>query len=521
MSLGGTNLYFLTFILVTAATLLCLLLCRLALSSDSKLKLNYILVGLCILLPLVAPFFNQSFELQPVAHIEAASSLREFDLGLGKELVSVGPTKSSLQIGADRSFQILMALVAISLLLGIGKLAVDIKRLREILRGAYVIRRIGRVRVAVSGRIRVPFSAWFFGAWVLLPTDLISDSSAVRISILHELQHHRQKDTLWIYAIQILKALLFLNPLMWIWEKQISEIQECACDENIINRGKASRGEYAHQLIAIAENAVQRKEQLVCAAGLAFLNDRHSLSRRMESMFQEKSYQRKLSWALGLALVISLTGTAMAAKQIVGDRRISLIEAQKMADQAKQGTEFPIVMNDQVLKQLNRYLGTEEGRRFVRESIERMESYRSILDTKLEQYQMPTELLAIGIVESGYKNLPQASNKSWGAGVWMFIESTAKVFGLQVNAGRDDRLNVEMETDAAMRYLSANNLRFKNWLLAIQAYNSGERAVENAIEEHGTRDVWVLLKAGLSSDKDYLARVMAMVLILKTPATLN
>ena len=148
-----------------------------------------------------------------------------------------------------------------------------------------------------------------------------------------------------------------------------------------------------------------------------------------------------------------------------------------------------------------------------------MKGYQKMLDAKLAQYQMPEELLAIGIVESGYQNLPQTGSMT-SAGVWMFIASTARTYGLRVDATIDERLNVEMETDAAMRYLAANHLRFQDWQLAIQAYNSGENAVQAAIEKQGGRDVWTLLKGGLATDPDYLAKVMAVVLILKNPDVL-
>jgi membrane-bound lytic murein transglycosylase D len=103
----------------------------------------------------------------------------------------------------------------------------------------------------------------------------------------------------------------------------------------------------------------------------------------------------------------------------------------------------------------------------------------------------------------------------------MFIASTARNYGLNVTATTDERLNPTAETDAAMRYLASNQLRFKDWLLAIQAYNSGEQAVQVAIEKFGSRDVWTLLQQGLLTDHDYLAKVMAMIIIMKNPQLLE
>jgi membrane-bound lytic murein transglycosylase D len=103
----------------------------------------------------------------------------------------------------------------------------------------------------------------------------------------------------------------------------------------------------------------------------------------------------------------------------------------------------------------------------------------------------------------------------------MFIAPTARNYGLRVDSQADERLNPARLTDAAMRYLKSNNLMFRDWLLAILAYNAGERAVSQAIHATGSRDAWTLVRRGYESDKDYLAKVMAAVLIMKNPDSVN
>ncbi len=87
----------------------------------------------------------------------------------------------------------------------------------------------------------------------------------------------------------------------------------------------------------------------------------------------------------------------------------------------------------------------------------------------------------------------------------------------EADAGVDERLNPRLLTDAAMRYLFSNDLLFNDWQLAIAAYNVGERGLEDAIEREHTRDVWTLIRKGVENDNDYLARVMAAILIMKNP----
>lgn len=181
--------------------------------------------------------------------------------------------------------------------------------------------------------------------------------------------------------------------------------------------------------------------------------------------------------------------TAFASNALVPDRRVNMAQAKATAAQAQSKTGFQVVVNDLVLKQLNRYIGTPEGREF----------------------------------ESGYQNLTEQLSGTPGkaAGLWQFIPSTARNYGLRVDNKTDERLHVDLNTDAAMRYLSANNLRFKDWHLSALAYNMGENAVQKGIDATGSRDAWTLIRNGYEGDKDYLPRLMAAILIMQNPSSVE
>jgi hypothetical protein len=76
---------------------------------------------------------------------------------------------------------------------------------------------------------------------------------------------------------------------------------------------------------------------------------------------------------------------------------------------------------------------------------------------------------------------------------------------------------VELSTDAAMRVLLANKLRFNDWRLSVLAYNAGASRVQGGIEATGSRDTWILIRSGHEGDKDYLPRLMAAILIMRNP----
>ena len=240
-------------------------------------------------------------------------------------------------------------------------------------------------------------------------------------------------------------------------------------------------------------------------------------------MLHSKKYKsgRSVLVSLCALLAVLMAAISYASNTLVQDRRISMAQAQALAENSKD-TAFPIVVNDLVLAQLNKYIGTPEGRDFMRSSLQRMESYRHAVEGKLREYNMPMEIMAVPLIESGYQNLAGDKNQAThAAGLWQFIAPTARHFNLIVDAKQDQRLNAALETDAALRYLLMNKLRFNDWQLSAMAYNMGENSVEAAIAKNNSRDAWVLIRYGSEIDKNYLAKLMAAILIMKNPSTLN
>ena len=237
-------------------------------------------------------------------------------------------------------------------------------------------------------------------------------------------------------------------------------------------------------------------------------------------MFSKIPNQLKRRTNIGAVIIIMglMVSIALASKGIVQDKRITEEQAAAMAERAGAGTDFPVVLNDLVLKELNVYLGTPEGREFIRASLELMKNYQQGIEEKIKEYGVPMEFLAIPIVESGYQNLEQ---KVSGAGLWMFIQKTARAFGLTINDEVDERLNIDILTDAAMRYLLANKLRFKDWQLSVLAYNIGESNVQKTIENIGSRDVWDVSRALFKNGNNYYAKFMAALIIMKNPDSVD
>ncbi len=119
---------------------------------------------------------------------------------------------------------------------------------------------------------------------------------------------------------------------------------------------------------------------------------------------------------------------------------------------------------------------------YIRRMVERSQKYLFHIVEEVEKRGMPTEIALLPMIESAYN--PQAYSRSKASGIWQFIPSTGKHFGLQQNWWIDNRRNVIVATDAALTYLQKLHGLFGSWDLALAAYNAGEGTVGRAIERN-------------------------------------
>ncbi len=101
---------------------------------------------------------------------------------------------------------------------------------------------------------------------------------------------------------------------------------------------------------------------------------------------------------------------------------------------------------------------------------------------EVEKRDMPLELALLPIVESAFQ--PRARSHKAAVGIWQFIQGTGERYGLKQNCSYDGRRDIVAATKAALDYLEDLNAEFGDWLLAIAAYNTGERNVARAIRRN-------------------------------------
>ncbi len=503
---------------------------NLRLGSKVELELHYTVMTLILGLTLIQPLIPKKEFFSPPAKVWSAQSIKSFGQDYSAPdkggYLSLPTPMGTSTLQADQVAVTWALLSFILLIFGGFFIGRDLWSLFKIKRDSFSVRKIGSARVLVSDTISVPFSYWVPGqANIVVPSSFLNRREDFKIAIAHEIQHHRHGDTKWVYVMWGLRLLCIINPLIHLWNRWISEIQEFACDETLVDQNKVESQAYVRCLVEVAQSAFDQKHVPVCATGLTFLVERNLLKRRVERMLSKSSTRigRSVSVAVGLLLAAVMGVSAFASNGLVQDRRVSLAQAQAMAARVKGADDFPVVVNDLVVKQLNRYIGTPEGREFMKHSLARMENYKAVIGNYLQKYDMPEAIMAVPIIESGYQNLSEEQSKTAmkGAGLWQFVPATARNYGLRVDSQKDERLDVLRITDAAMRYLQSNHLRFKDWHLSVLAYNMGEGAVQKGIDALDSRDAWTLIRNGYEGDRDYLPKLMAAILIMRNPQSVE
>jgi len=386
--------------------------------------------------------------------------------------------------------------------------------LRRALASTTALRSIGSVHLRLGDR---SFAAWRPGrTYVVLERGLASSTDR-RIALAHELQHHRHGDPRFAWLLLGIRVASAWNPFAHMLARRLAALEELACDEAVLARTSISPRAYGGCLL----RAVASPSLLPMASGL---HHPTLLTRRIHMLTSPPAPRRLLALPLTLGLLGCLLGTAWAAAGAVETRAPSPETVAAVAARASHGG-FVVPEHPAVQSAIERITTRSKTARFFADGIDKRPAFAELVDGALAAYDLPPQLAAVPLVESGYTNLGEYSEGRSaapgvpGKGLWMFIPSTARTYDLRVDDTVDERLDLAKETDAAMRLLRDLHVEFGDWGLALAAYNQGSRVVRDAIEAEGTRDALELSSRGALNH--YVPMVMAAALLLQDPSLLD
>ena len=182
-------------------------------------------------------------------------------------------------------------------------------------------------------------------------------------------------------------------------------------------------------------------------------------------------------------------------------------------------TLTPDTLYADVLKQRDWYLRNPE---YLAAVFARARPFIFYVTDELDKASLPLTLALLPIVESTYD--PLAYSRSHAVGLWQFIPSTGKAFGLKRDRWYDGRRDVTASTQAAIKYLQYLHKRFDNdWLLALAAYNSGEGNVRKSINANNKRgktaDFWSIKLP--RETRNYVPKLLALAMLIESPQDYN
>jgi len=177
-----------------------------------------------------------------------------------------------------------------------------------------------------------------------------------------------------------------------------------------------------------------------------------------------------------------------------------------------QKTPFQIAYNPILEREIAKYLRGDAT--LIRRMLQVSAFYFPLFEQIFDENDLPLELKYLAIVESALD--PKARSYVGAKGLWQFMYSTGKSFGLEVNNYVDDRSDPLKSTKAAAAYLKQLYQIFDNWDLALAAYNSGPGNVSKAIRRSGGHTNYWNIRPYLPKETaDYVPRFYAILYLFE------
>lgn len=147
-------------------------------------------------------------------------------------------------------------------------------------------------------------------------------------------------------------------------------------------------------------------------------------------------------------------------------------------------------------------------------AIKRANRYFPVLAPILKNNSIPEDMIYLAVIESTLN--PRALSPAKAAGLWQFMPSTAREYGLEVNDYVDERYDVVKSTEAACRYLRAAYSKYGNWESVAASYNAGQGRISSELAAQGVNSAYNLYLA--DETMRYIFRLLSMKIVMEHPA---
>jgi membrane-bound lytic murein transglycosylase D len=189
------------------------------------------------------------------------------------------------------------------------------------------------------------------------------------------------------------------------------------------------------------------------------------------------------------------------------------VRAKAQAEIKSTHSDLPLMMTDQVAGYISYF--SNRGRGTFERAFARSGRYHDMMVSILKEEGVPQDLIYLAQAESGFH--PLAVSRAGARGIWQFMGSRARGYGLKRSLWVDDRQDPEKSTRAAARHLKDLYAQFGDWYLAMAAYNSGPGTVQAAVKRTGYADFWELYRRNVlpRETRNYVPIILAVTIMTK------
>jgi pSer/pThr/pTyr-binding forkhead associated (FHA) protein len=233
--------------------------------------------------------------------------------------------------------------------------------------------------------------------------------------------------------------------------------------------------------------------------------------------------------AIGLLIVAAASWLWMGGDSNTASVPAEYLSEQKFIEQAV--IDFAASMNNKIssvpeslTRKIQQYIQSSlmrgEKAAFV-QKLQRAHELMPAVQRILREHNLPPDLAYIAFQESRFD--PTARSHVGAAGLWQFMVPTARQYGLEINDVRDDRLDPELSTHAAARYVLDLHAELGDYMLVLAAYNFGPGNVRKALRKiedpTRNRDYWYLVKKDLlpKETDEYVYKIISGWIVATHP----
>ena len=146
--------------------------------------------------------------------------------------------------------------------------------------------------------------------------------------------------------------------------------------------------------------------------------------------------------------------------------------------------------------------------------IKKANRYFPIVEPILKANGIPDDFKYLMVIESNLN--PNARSSAGAAGLWQFMQTTGREYGLEVNKNIDERYHVEKSTEAACKYLKDAYAKYQDWIAVAASYNAGQARISTQFEKQQVDDMLDLFL--VEETARYVYRIIAAKIMFSNPS---